>query len=154
MQYEQRPWLAVVPWSQVMIAPPWYVWTVLPSWPPYQKRIICREVAPTPFVFTPGPMDMVTVLVPDERDALAALAATFGGPLEVIARWTPPATWWDCPQQTAATVDTHLRDWHGTLDLGSPSYRHSRDTTEALGYHWQLHQQQLVFPLPVGHVHT
>ncbi len=154
MRYERRPWLATVPWSQVMIAAPWYVWTVLPHWPPYQKRIICRETGSIPFLFTPQPTDMVTVLEPDEPEALANLAAAFGMP-ELLAWHGPGDAWWTCPPAVAATVLAHLRDWHGTLDQGSPSARltHHSDA-EALAYHWQLHQQQLVFPLPVGHAHT
>jgi hypothetical protein len=152
MRHEPRPWLAITPWSQIMGADG-QPWTVMPHWPAHQKRITRRGAAE--YVFTPRPMDMATVLVPDDADALATLAAAFGGPPEVTARWTAPASWWECPQQTEPTVLAHLRDWHATLEPGSPSARltHSNNL-EALGYHWQLHQQQLVFPLPVGHVHT
>lgn len=151
MRYERRPWLTVTPWSQVL-GLDGYAWTVLPHWPPYQRRITRkgREVQ----MFTPGLTDLATVLVPDEADALATLAATFGVP-EVLA-WRPDErTWWTCPAQTPATVGAHLRDWHGTLDLGSPSSRLSyRSPAEALAHHAQLHQQQLVHPLPNGpHAH-
>jgi len=150
--YERRPWLAVVPWTQIVGADG-YVWTVLPHWPPYQKRVTRPGCGVQ--LFTPGAMDETTVLVPDEADALATLAATFGMP-EVLA-WRPDErTWWTCPIPTASTVLAHLRDWHGTLDQGSPSARltHHSDA-EALAYHWQLHQQQLVFPLPNDpHTHT
>lgn len=146
MRYEQRPWLAITPWSQIL-GLDGYAWTVLPTWPPTCKQIVRpgREVQ----TFAPGPTQTATVLVPDEPEALATLAATFGAP-EILA-WRPDErTWWACPPQTVATVDTHLRDWHGTLDQGSPSARLSYPggTVEALAYHWQLHQQQLVFPLP------
>lgn len=148
---ESRPWLAVTPWSQILGADG-QPWTVLPSWPPYVKRI-ARPGGPM-LQFSPRPMDMATVLVPDELEALAALAATFGEP-EILGRWSAPATWWECPQQTEQSVLAHLRDWHGTLDQGSPHARLThRNNLEALGFHWQLHQQQLVFPLPVGHAHT
>lgn len=151
MRYELRPWLAVAPWSQV-IGLDGYAWTVLPHWPPHQKRITRRgrDVQ----LFTPGVMDMANVLVPDEADALAALAATFGAP-EVLGRWQAPDTWWTCPASAPATVLAHLRDMHGTLDQGSPSARLTHNSlAEALAYHWQLHQQQLMFPIPSPHVHT
>jgi hypothetical protein len=146
VKHERRPWLAVVPWSQVL-GLDGYAWTVLPHWPPYQKRIVRRGRDVT--LFTPAVMDETTVLVPDEADALATLAATFGRP-EVIA-WRPDErTWWTVVQPVDSTVYAHLRDWHGTLESGSPSYRGTfpGGTPEALAYHWQLHQQQLVFPLP------
>lgn len=147
MRYERRPWLAVVPWTQVL-GGDGCVWTVLPSWPAWQKRIT-RPGQPDQ-VFAPQIMDEITVLVPDEAYALAALAATFGRP-ELLA-WKPSETvWWTCPQQVESTVLAHLRDWHGTLDLGSPSARLThRSLAEALGYHWQLHQQQLVHPDPLA----
>lgn len=151
MIQQQRPWLAVVPWSQV-VGRDGYAWTVLPHWPPYQKRITRkgREVQ----VFVPAVMDMATVLVPDERDALSALAATFGAP-EVLAWRGDEREWWTCPPSVPATVLAHLRDMHGTLDQGSPSARLTHASlAEALAYHWQLHQQQLMFPIPCPHVHT
>lgn len=147
MRQERVPWLTVVPWSQV-VGLDGYAWTVLPHWPPYQKRIVRRgrEVQ----LFSPGPLDMATVLVPDEADALATLAATFGRP-ELIA-WRPTeSVWWTCPAQTLATVLAHLRDWHGTLERGSPTARITHHSPEAaLAYHWQLHQQQLVHPDPLA----
>lgn len=152
MRYERRPWLATVPWSQIVGADG-YAWTVLPHWPSWQRRIVRRgrEVA----VFAPAVMDEVTVLVPDEQDALAVLAATFGAP-EVIGWRASEGTWWTLPAATERSVLAHLRDWHGTLELGSPSARLThRSNAEALGFHWQLHQQQLVFPLPNDpHAHT
>ena len=149
MKYVQRPWLTLVPWTQ-FLGLDGYAWTVLPSWPPYEKRIIRPGRAEQ--IFRPTPADMATVIEPDEPEALATLAATFGRP-DILAFRPSAAEWWRCPEQVAATVLAHLRDFHGTLDLGSPSYRHTRDDAEALAYHWQLHQQQLMFPLPVPHTH-
>lgn len=152
MRHEQRPWLAVVPWSQVL-GVDGQVWTVLPHWPAWQKRIT-RQGRPVA-VFTPRVMDTATVLVPDEPEAFAVLVAAFGVP-EVLA-WRPDErTWWTCPPAIPSTVLAHLRDWHGTLEQGSPSARLThRSTAEALAYHWQLHQQQLVFPLPNDpHIHN
>lgn len=146
MKYEQRPWLTTVPWSQV-IGADGNVWTVLPHWPLWERRIN-RPAAPWPFTFTPACDALVTVLVPDESDALAALAAVFGMP-EVLAIRPTDSTWWRVAPPVPATVLAHLRDWHGTLDQGSPHARLThRSPEEALAYHWQLHQQQLVFPLP------
>ena len=109
---------------------------------------ITRKGAAT-FVFTPRPTDMTTVLVPDEREAFAALVASFGMP-EVLATWEAPATSWTVPQLTEATALAHLRDWHGTMERGTTSHLVG-STAEALRYHWQVHQQQLVMPLPRGH---
>lgn len=145
MRRERRPWLATVPWSQVE-GVDGYVWTVLPHWPPYERRISRHGVEP--IAFTPGLADATTVLVPEDADALFNLATVFGVP-EVLAWRDEGQTWWTCPPVVASTVLAHLRDWHGTLDRGSPSARltHTSDAA-ALAYHWQLHAQQLVFPLP------
>lgn len=148
MRYERRPWLSVVPWCQVRAdgGP----LTVLPSWPPYVKRVTWPggPVA----TFTPGPMDMASVLIPDEADAYAALIASFGMP-ELLATREAPDLSWSLPGQTPATVGAHLRDWHGTLDLGT-TYQRTRSDLDALALHWQLHQQQLVHPIPTPHLHT
>lgn len=148
MMYEQRPWLAVTPWSQV-VGRDGYAWTVLPHHTPAEKRITRkgREVQ----MFTPGVLDIATVLVPDEADAWAALVDSFGVP-EVLGRWQAPDTWWTCPEPQLDTVLAHLRDWHGTMERGTTSHLVS-STTEGLAYHWQVHQQQLVMPLPTPHVH-
>jgi hypothetical protein len=150
MRYETRPWLAVTPWSQVR-TPDTLIWTVLPWWPPYQKRIT-RPGQPWPYLFTPAVMDTVTVLVPDEADAIAALTQTFGVP-ELLAWKSSDVAPWTCPPITLASVLAHLRDWHRTLDTGTTSHL-THGTTEALAYHWQVHQQQLVHPLPIPHLHT
>lgn len=145
VKYEQRPWLATVPWSQVL-GVDGHVWTVLPHYPPHERRISRPGV--WPIAFAPGLADMATVLVPDDADALASLAASFGLP-EVLAWRDEGQTWWTCPQPVASTVLAHLRDWHGTLDQGSPHARLTHESAaHALAYHWQLHQQQFVFPLP------
>jgi hypothetical protein len=146
MRYEPRPWLAITPWSQIVGADG-QPWTVLPHHTAYQKRITRKGAAE--YLFTPRAMEMATVLVPDDADAYAALVASFGVP-EVLAVWEAPASWWTCPQVELSTVDAHLRDWHGTLELGTTSHL-TRSQTEALAYHWQVHQQQLVMPLPRGH---
>lgn len=150
MRHEQRPWLAITPWSQVQ-GVDGHVWTVLPHWPAYLRRIARPGVAP--LVFDPG-YSIATVLVPEDADALATLAATFGAP-EVLAWRFSENTWWSFLPAVETTVLAHLRDWHGTLDSGSSSARLThRSTAEALAYHWQLHQQQLVHPLPHGpHYH-
>lgn len=151
MQYERRLWLAVTPWSQV-VGRDGYAWTVLPHWPAWQKRITRKGRDDQ--TFTPELADMASVLVPDKSDAMAALVASFGVP-EVIAWRDEGSVWWVAPQPVASTVLAHLRDWHGTLKQGSPSARITHTDVEALAYHWQLHQQQLVFPLPDDpHTHT
>lgn len=151
MRHEPRPWLAITPWSQVL-APDGSVWTVLPHWPMWQRRITSpgRPVQ----VFAPSPVDTAVVLVPDVPDAMAALVASFGVP-EVLGWRDEGAAWWRCPPAAPETVYRHLRDFHGTLTQGSPSARltYPGGPPEALAYHWQLHQQQLVFPMPEPHTH-
>ena len=84
---------------------------------------------------------------------MAALIASFGVP-ELIAWRNDSNNWWTVPELTDATVLAHLRDWHGTLDRGSPSARLThRSNAEALAYHFQLHQQEIVFP-PTGDPHA
>ena len=148
MMHQRQPWSAVVPWSQILGADG-QPWTVMPNWPPYQKRIM-RQGGPV-LVFTPRPTDTATVLVPEDSEALAILAATFG-PLELLGEWRAPAAGWTCPMLNPDTVDAHLRDWHKTLETG-PTFHHTRSSAEALAYHWQVHQQQLVMPTPGFHVH-
>jgi len=152
MRYEQRPWLTTTPWSQA-VDPTGHVWTVQPHWPSWQRRITCR-CGHGPLVWAPSPTDMTYVLVPEVPDAMSALVATFGVP-EVLAWRDEGAAWWRCAPPTAETVYRHLRDFHGTLTQGSPSARlgYPGGHAEALAYHWQLHQQQLVFPMPEPHTH-
>lgn len=149
MRVESRPWLSVVPWCQVATGD--RTATVLPHWPPYQKRVLLAP-GTAPFIFTPAPMAMTTVLIPDEADAYAALIDSFGMP-ELLATREAPDLSWSCPAQVPATVGAHLRDWHGTLDLGT-TYQRTRSDLDALALHWQLHQQQLVHPIPTPHLHT
>lgn len=146
MRYERHLWSTVTPWSQILGADG-LPWTVTPHWPPPQKRIT-RQGGPV-LMFTPRPADVATVLVPDDDDAFAAIAATFGVP-EVLAWQNPPDQRWYVPAAMLDTVNAHLRDWHGTMDLGTTHHR-TGSPTEALHYHWQCHQQQLVLPLPRGH---
>jgi len=109
----------------------------------------------TPVVFTPKPMAMVQVCEPDDTEALANLAAVFGQP-QVLATWCDDlADWWRCPHPSPASrtdVNAHLRDFHRTLDSGATSHL-TRNVNESLNYHWQLHQQVLVHPLPIKHFH-
>jgi len=112
---------------------------MLPGWPPV--------------VFTPGPMAMADVCEPDEAEALANLAAVFGR-LDLLAEWDAGhGDWWRCPPVEPATVGAHLRDMHRTHDTGTNAHS-SRSVVEDSAYHWQLHQQVLVHPLPVKHFHT
>lgn len=150
MNYVTRPWLAVVPWSQVLLSSG-AIATVLPHWPPHQRRMMLPGRAPV--VFEPAPMAMVTVCEPDDVEALAAIAAVFGKP-DVLAELDgKTGQWWRCPPAVAATVDAHLRDWHRNLDPGATSHL-TRNVNDALQYHWQLHQQVLVHPLPSLHFHA
>lgn len=149
MMRELHPWPDIPPWSQILGADG-QPWTVVPNWPPYQKRIT-RQGGPT-LTFVPRPADLATVLVPEDGEALAILASAFG-PLELLGEWHAPANSWTCPMVDPDTVDAHLRDWHHTLESGT-TFHITRSTTEALAYHWQVHQQQLVRPLPGFHVHA
>ena len=147
MRHEQRPWLATVPWSQVL-GVDGHVWTVLPHYPPHERRISRPGVWPV--TFAPG-FTTTTVLVPDDADAMAALAATFGLPELIAWKDDDASVWWTCPPAVESTVLAHLRDWHGTLDRGSSTARLTHESSaHALAYHWQLHQQQLVHPDPLA----
>lgn len=149
MEYVTRPWLAVVPWTQVRLSSG-AIATVLPHWPLYQRRIMLPGRAPV--VFVPEPMAMVEVCEPDEAEALANLALVFGQPEHLAALDGLTADWWRCPEVDAGTVNRHLRDFHRNLDTGTTSHL-TRNVNDSLNYHWQVHHQVLVHPLPVRHFH-
>jgi hypothetical protein len=148
VDYVSRPWLAVVPWTQVRLSSG-AIATVLPHWPLYQRRLMLPGRAPV--VFTPEPMAFAEVCEPDDQEALATLAAAFG-PLEVVAEYGATADWWRCPAVDERSVYAHLRDVHRTLDRGTTSHLTS-SVNDALRYHWQVHHQLLVHPLPLKHFH-
>lgn len=150
MIYVSRPWLAVPPWTQVRLSHG-AIATVLPHWPLYQRRIMLPGRAPV--VFTPEPMAFVDVCEPSDEEALATLAAVFG-PLELVREQVTEGAdpWWRCPEVEPATALAHLRDVHRTLDTGTTSHLVG-SVGEALRYHWQVHHQQLVHPLPIKHFH-
>ena len=150
MDYISRPWLAVVPWTQVRLSHG-AIATVLPHWPLYQRRIMLPGRPPV--VFEPAPMAMVDVCEPTDAECLATLALAFGQP-EVLAKLDGlSGDWYRAPEMVASTVNRHLRDFHRTLDLGT-TYHATRSVSESLAYHWQLHQQVLVHPLPIKHLHS
>lgn len=147
MNYVSRPWLAVVPWTQVRLSHG-AIATVLPHWPLYQRRIMLPGRAPV--VFEPAPAAFVDVCEPSDEEALAVLAATFG-PLELIAEQVA-GEWWRCPPINAENVLGHLRDIHRTHERGTTSYL-PRSVGDAWRYHYLVHQQVLVHPLPIKHFH-
>lgn len=149
MNYVSRPWLAVTPWTQVRLGPG-VIATVLPHWPLHERRFTLPGRAPV--VFTPAPMAFVEVCEPTEPEALATLALAFGQPEHLGRLDGLTADWWRCPEVTERNIDAHLRDWHRTHDLGTTSHR-TRNVNESLRYHWQVHHQLLVHPLPVAHFH-
>lgn len=105
-----------------------------------------------PVVFTPAPMAFVEVCEPDDVEALTTLALVFGQPEHLGRLDGLTGEWWRCPEPTAATVDRHLRDMHRTQDRGTTSHL-TGSVNESLTYHYQIHRQVLVHPLPVPHFH-
>lgn len=150
MEYVSRPWLAVVPWTQVRLSHG-AIATVLPHWPLYQRRIMLPGRAPV--VFEPAPGAFVEVCEPSTEEALAVLAASFG-PLELVRQQVTEDAdpWWRCPAVDERSIGAHLRDVHRHHDLGTTSYL-ARSVSDALRRHYLEHQQVLVHPLSIRHFH-
>lgn len=150
MRYTARPWLAVVPWSQVRLNHG-AIATVLPHWPIYQRRIMLAGRAPV--VFTPEPASFVEVCEPDESEALATLALAFGQP-EVLATLDGlSGEWWRAPAVTPDNVLGHLRAMHGAYTQNPRGSYLPRSVADGLRHHYLEHQQLLVHPLHTNHFH-
>lgn len=140
------PWSDVFPWAQILGADG-QLWTVLPSWPMFPRRI-ARPGAPT-WLLPVAPTDLVTIYVPSDSEAINILRSAFD--LEALAVTSDHRTPWRCPAVvTHWQLNRHLRDFHG-VPIGTAGNLTEHDTHR---WHNGLHQQVSIYPLPVSHIHT
>jgi hypothetical protein len=151
MQLIETSWEYVAPWAQVA-GPDGYTWTVLPSWPPTQRRL-ARRGRPQ-VIITAMPWDRIQVVTPDPGEALATLRRTFARADLLAVEITDPdrrVTWTLCPiDMTPIVLGTHLRDLHSI----APAELGRRVGKDLVKLHAALHQQILVYPLGNPHVHV
>lgn len=151
-----RPWFDVTMWAQVRLPDRGLVpWTVLPftgmlDTPETVSRDLWRQPFERLSVQAPR-FALVTVLEPDEPEAVASLLDVFGPDLTVLETDDGKHVTVHAPiLHDVDSIHRHLQDDHS---VGTGNRRRLADLGDAQQYHGGLHQQVAMYPPRRAHWH-